>query len=88
MVGGRPAFVFVGAAEGLDLPLRVTSAQIHSSGRAIKQALSVLAGNCACLKPEFAERTPGPINAIPVDSQSGSFWGGSSNHWEDHGMSW
>ena len=39
-------------------------------------------------KPEFDQRTSGPINAILVDPQNGSFWGGSSNHGEDYGIGW
>lgn len=34
------------------------------------------------------ERTSGPINAIYFDWKHGSFWGGSSNHGEDYGISW
>jgi gamma-glutamyltranspeptidase/glutathione hydrolase len=36
----------------------------------------------------FEERTSGPINAIYVDWQHGSLWGGSSNHGEDYGIGW
>jgi gamma-glutamyltranspeptidase/glutathione hydrolase len=39
-------------------------------------------------KFEFAERTSGPINAIMIDRENGSFWGGSSNHGEDYGIAW
>jgi gamma-glutamyltranspeptidase/glutathione hydrolase len=39
-------------------------------------------------KPEYEARTSGPINAILVDPENGSFWGGSSNHGEDYGISW
>jgi gamma-glutamyltranspeptidase/glutathione hydrolase len=39
-------------------------------------------------KPEFEARTSGPINAILVDPENGSFWGGSSNHGEDYGIGW
>jgi gamma-glutamyltranspeptidase/glutathione hydrolase len=39
-------------------------------------------------KPEFEARSSGPINAILVDPQNGSFWGGSSNHGEDYGIGW
>jgi gamma-glutamyltranspeptidase/glutathione hydrolase len=39
-------------------------------------------------KPEFEERTSGPINAILIDPENGSFWGGSSNHGEDYGIGW
>ena len=37
---------------------------------------------------EFEERTSGPINAIFFDRRHGTFWGGSSNHGEDHGIAW
>ncbi|HMO32046.1 MAG TPA: gamma-glutamyltransferase [Lacibacter sp.] len=36
----------------------------------------------------FGDRTSGPINAIWFDWKHGSFWGGSSNHGEDYGISW
>ncbi|MCE3283985.1 MAG: Gamma-glutamyltransferase [Steroidobacteraceae bacterium] len=39
-------------------------------------------------KLEFEARTSGPINAILVDPENGSFWGGSSNHGEDYGIGW
>jgi gamma-glutamyltranspeptidase/glutathione hydrolase len=39
-------------------------------------------------KPEYEARTSGPINAILVDPENGSFWGGSSNHGEDYGIGW
>ncbi len=39
-------------------------------------------------KPEFEARTSGPINAIMVDPENGTFWGGSSNHGEDYGIGW
>jgi gamma-glutamyltranspeptidase/glutathione hydrolase len=39
-------------------------------------------------KPSFEARTSGPINAILVDPENGSFWGGSSNHGEDYGIGW
>ena len=37
---------------------------------------------------EFEERSSGPINAIFVDREHGTFWGGSSNHGEDYGIGW
>lgn len=37
---------------------------------------------------EFEERSSGPINAIMVDRQHGTLWGGSSNHGEDYGIGW
>jgi gamma-glutamyltranspeptidase/glutathione hydrolase len=37
---------------------------------------------------EFQDRTSGPINAILVDSEQGSFWGASSHHGEDYGIGW
>lgn len=36
----------------------------------------------------FSERTSGPVNAIYIDRQHSSFWGGSSNHGEDYGIGW
>ena len=37
---------------------------------------------------EFQPRTAGPINAIMVDDENGTFWGGSGNHGEDYGIAW
>jgi len=37
---------------------------------------------------EFQPRTSGPINAILIDTEHGTFWGGSSNHGEDYGIGW
>ena len=39
-------------------------------------------------KAEFASRTSGPINAVLIDHEHGTFWGGSSNHGEDYGIAW
>jgi gamma-glutamyltranspeptidase/glutathione hydrolase len=39
-------------------------------------------------KPEFEARSSGPINAILLDAEHGTFWGGSSNHGEDYGIAW
>jgi len=39
-------------------------------------------------QPEFEARSSGPINAILIDAEHGSFWGGSSNHGEDYGIAW
>jgi len=39
-------------------------------------------------KIEYAPRTSGPINAIMLDREHGSLWGGSSNHGEDYGIAW
>ena len=36
----------------------------------------------------FDDRTSGPINAIWFDWKHGTFWGGSSNHGDDYGISW
>ena len=36
----------------------------------------------------FEERTSGPINAIFLDREHGSMWGGSSNHGDDYGIAW
>ena len=37
---------------------------------------------------QFAPRTSGPINAILVDHEHGTLWGGASNHGEDYGIAW
>jgi len=37
---------------------------------------------------EYEERSSGPINAILIDREHGTFWGGSSNHGEDYGIGW
>jgi len=37
---------------------------------------------------EFEARTSGPINAILLDHEHGTMWGGSSNHGEDYGIAW
>lgn len=37
---------------------------------------------------EAEERTSGPINAIQLDHQHGTMWGGSSNYGEDYGIGW
>lgn len=37
---------------------------------------------------EVQQRTSGPINAIFFDRKHKTFWGGSSNHGEDYGISW
>jgi len=37
---------------------------------------------------EFEARSSGPINAIEIDHEHGTFWGGSSNHGEDYGIAW
>lgn len=37
---------------------------------------------------EFDDRTSGPINAIYIDHEHGTLWGGSSNHGEDYGIGW
>ena len=34
------------------------------------------------------QRTSGPINAIMIDHEHGTLWGGSSNHGEDYGIAW
>jgi gamma-glutamyltranspeptidase/glutathione hydrolase len=39
-------------------------------------------------KPDYGLRTSGPINAIMLDHEHGTFWGGSSNHGEDYGVAW
>jgi gamma-glutamyltranspeptidase/glutathione hydrolase len=37
---------------------------------------------------EFQPRTAGPINAIMIDHEHGTLWGGSGNHGEDYGIAW
>jgi gamma-glutamyltranspeptidase/glutathione hydrolase len=37
---------------------------------------------------QFEARTSGPINAIVLDHEHGTIWGGSSNHGEDYGIAW
>ena len=37
---------------------------------------------------ETAARTSGPINAILVDRENGTLWGGSSDFGEDYGIGW
>jgi len=39
-------------------------------------------------KLEFESRTSGPINAIMLDHEHGTLWGGASNHGEDYGIAW
>jgi gamma-glutamyltranspeptidase/glutathione hydrolase len=38
--------------------------------------------------PEYGSRTSGPINAIQLDHEHGTIWGGSSNYGEDYGIAW
>jgi Gamma-glutamyltransferase len=37
---------------------------------------------------KLGNRTSGPINAIFLDNEHGSLWGGSSNNGEDYGIGW
>ena len=39
-------------------------------------------------KLEVATKTSGPINAIFLDREHGTMWGGSSDHGEDYGIGW
>jgi gamma-glutamyltranspeptidase/glutathione hydrolase len=39
-------------------------------------------------KVEAEERTSGPINAILLDHEHGTMWGGSSDNGEDYGIGW
>ncbi len=39
-------------------------------------------------KLEVAAKTSGPINAIFLDREHGTMWGGSSDHGEDYGIGW
>jgi gamma-glutamyltranspeptidase/glutathione hydrolase len=36
----------------------------------------------------YGKRTSGPITAIYLDWQHGTFWGGASNHGDDYGIAW
>jgi gamma-glutamyltranspeptidase/glutathione hydrolase len=37
---------------------------------------------------EVQRLTSGPITAIFVDREHGSFWGGASNYGQDYGIAW
>jgi gamma-glutamyltranspeptidase/glutathione hydrolase len=37
---------------------------------------------------EFEKKTSGPINAILLDHEHHTMWGGSSDHGEDYGIGW
>lgn len=37
---------------------------------------------------KLGDRRSGPMNAIFLDNEHGSFWGGSSNNGEDYGIGW
>ncbi|HKA36764.1 MAG TPA: gamma-glutamyltransferase [Thermoanaerobaculia bacterium] len=39
-------------------------------------------------KLEVVAKTSGPINAIYLDREHGTMWGGSSDHGEDYGIAW
>ncbi|HAV62371.1 MAG TPA: gamma-glutamyltransferase, partial [Verrucomicrobiales bacterium] len=39
-------------------------------------------------KLDFVARNSGPITAIMIDPESGTLWGGASNHGEDYGIGW
>jgi gamma-glutamyltranspeptidase/glutathione hydrolase len=39
-------------------------------------------------KLEVVAKTSGPINAIYIDREHGTLWGGSSDHGEDYGIAW
>jgi len=39
-------------------------------------------------KLDFEEKTSGPINALWIDAEHGTIWGGSSDHGEDYGIGW
>ncbi|UAY55350.1 gamma-glutamyltransferase family protein [Arachidicoccus terrestris] len=38
--------------------------------------------------PSLGSRTSGPLNAIFIDREHGSIWGGSSDNGEDYGIGW
>ena len=37
---------------------------------------------------EFEQRTSGPITAIYIDREHGTFWGAASNYGDDYGIAW
>jgi gamma-glutamyltranspeptidase / glutathione hydrolase len=37
---------------------------------------------------DFARKTSGPVTAIYIDHEHGTFWGAASNHGEDYGIGW
>ncbi|HEY2289669.1 MAG TPA: hypothetical protein VGM86_03100 [Thermoanaerobaculia bacterium] len=37
---------------------------------------------------EIEEKNSGPINAILIDQEHGTMWGGSSDYGEDYGIGW
>lgn len=39
-------------------------------------------------KPQYRDKTSGPINAIMFDQKQGTFMGGSSDFGEDYGLAW
>ncbi|HEV2227976.1 MAG TPA: gamma-glutamyltransferase [Steroidobacteraceae bacterium] len=39
-------------------------------------------------KPEYEERTSGPLTAIFVDRAHGTLWGAASNYGQDYGIGW
>jgi len=39
-------------------------------------------------KPEYEERTSGPLTAIFVDRAHGTLWGAASNYGQDYGVGW
>jgi gamma-glutamyltranspeptidase / glutathione hydrolase len=39
-------------------------------------------------RPEYEERTSGPITAIFVDREHGTLWGAASNYGQDYGIGW
>jgi gamma-glutamyltranspeptidase/glutathione hydrolase len=62
-------------------PGRIT---VHASTPAYVQAELRKMG----YKVEVDERTSGPINAIHLDPETGTMWGGSSDFGEDYGIGW
>jgi gamma-glutamyltranspeptidase/glutathione hydrolase len=55
----------------------------NSTPQAVRDALTKMGYTLT-----FEERTSGPINAIFLDQEHGSMWGGSSNHGDDYGIAW
>jgi gamma-glutamyltranspeptidase/glutathione hydrolase len=39
-------------------------------------------------KIRSAAKTSGPINAIYLDREHGTMWGGSSDYGDDYGVAW
>ena len=62
-------------------PGRITLAS--STPEAVRRQLEALGYTL-----EFEPITSGPINAVFLDREHGTLWGGSSHHGEDYGIAW